>query len=83
MNAPKKCILTIDLDNPARENWKTIIPEADEAMQTAGMVGDYIIVNTSKTPKPRSNCLTSQANLSAKSIFPGLEVPGVWWPAET
>jgi prolyl oligopeptidase len=36
-------IVLIDPENPARDKWKVIIPEAENVLLGAGMVGDYII----------------------------------------
>lgn len=42
--SPRKCILTIDLDHPQQENWEIIVPESENAMTGAGIVGDRIVV---------------------------------------
>ncbi len=72
VDAPKKCILTIDLENPARENWKTIIPEAEEAMSSAGMVGDYIICEYLKDAKTQVKLFDLQGNFVREVKFPGI-----------
>lgn len=43
-NAPKKCILTIDVTKPTIDQ-KTIVAESEEAMESAGIVGDSLIIN--------------------------------------
>ncbi|MGB1928066.1 MAG: prolyl oligopeptidase family serine peptidase [Mariniblastus sp.] len=43
-NAPKKCILSIDTLHPEPEHWKVIIPESDDSMESAGIVGNQFIV---------------------------------------
>ena len=50
-NAPRKCILTIDINKPEKENWKIIVPQSDDAMQGASMVGDNIICDYLKDAK--------------------------------
>ena len=71
-NAPKKCILIMDMNHPGKENWKVIIPEADEAMESAAMVGDYIIVQYLKDAKSQ----VKQFDLTGKYVrevdFPGI-----------
>ncbi|MDC0293803.1 prolyl oligopeptidase family serine peptidase [Mariniblastus sp.] len=43
-NAPKKCILSIDTLHPEQANWKVIVPESDDSMESAGIVGNNFIV---------------------------------------
>jgi prolyl oligopeptidase len=44
-NAPKYQIVAIDVTNPDPKNWKTVIPEAKDVIQSASMVGDRLIVS--------------------------------------
>ena len=71
-NAPKKCILTIDINNPAEANWTTIIPEAEEAMQSAGMVGDYIVVSYLKDAKTQVKLFNLAGEFVREVSFPGI-----------
>ena len=43
-NAPNDRILLIDLKQPARENWKEIIPESQAAMRSFTLVGGKLFV---------------------------------------
>ena len=43
-NAPRKCILTIDVSKPNVQQ-QIVVPEAEEAMQSASIVGDSLIVS--------------------------------------
>ncbi|MDB2317966.1 prolyl oligopeptidase family serine peptidase [bacterium] len=43
-NAPKKCILSIDTLHPEQDHWKVIVPESDDSMESAGIVGKNFIV---------------------------------------
>lgn len=47
-NAPKYQLLAIDLKNPAKENWKTILPEKNEVLTSTTIVGNKIIANYMK-----------------------------------
>lgn len=42
-NAPKYQLIAIDLKNPAKENWRTIIPEKPEVLTRVSMVGNKIV----------------------------------------
>ncbi len=43
--APKGKIIGIDLSQPARENWKEIIAESKNLLQSASIVGDRFIID--------------------------------------
>lgn len=43
-NAPNGKIVSIDLRNPRRETWKTVIPEAKDAIRIASLFGEGIVV---------------------------------------
>ncbi|MCX6257024.1 MAG: prolyl oligopeptidase family serine peptidase [Bacteroidia bacterium] len=42
-NAPRYKLVAIDLNNPAEANWKTIIPESENVLQSCSLAGDKII----------------------------------------
>jgi prolyl oligopeptidase len=46
--APKYRLIAIDLKNPARENWKVIIPEKPEVLTSISMMGGKIIASYMK-----------------------------------
>ena len=70
--APRKCILAIDLENPDRENWKVIVPEAKDVIQSSGMVGDYFIVNYLQDAKSMVKVFDRQGNLIREMDLPGI-----------
>jgi prolyl oligopeptidase len=47
-DAPKYRLVAIDLKNPARENWKEIIPEREDVLSNISMVGNKIFANYMK-----------------------------------
>ena len=71
-NAPKGCVLAIDIANPARENWKVIIPEADEALAGFSMVGDMIITNYLKDAKTQIRLHALNGEFIREVKFPGI-----------
>ncbi len=71
-NAPKKCILTIDINNPDRKNWKVIVPESDEAMESASMVGNNVIVNYLKDAKTQIKLFDLDGKFVREVKFPGI-----------
>ena len=45
LKAPKYKIIEIDLDHPARENWKDVIAESKDLLESAVLVGGKLIVS--------------------------------------
>lgn len=43
LDAPRKRLVAIDIDSPARENWKEIIPESADLLDTVKLAGDQFI----------------------------------------
>ena len=43
--APKNRLMEVDPENPARENWKEIIPESENVLENASIIGGKIIAN--------------------------------------
>ena len=46
--APKNRIMEVDPAKPARENWKEIIPETENVLETASIIGGKIVANYMK-----------------------------------
>ncbi len=42
IDAPNYQVVRIDPENPAKENWKTVIPQKDEVLNTANTGGGYL-----------------------------------------
>lgn len=40
LNAPLRRVIAIDVNQPARENWKELIPESKDTLQTTNLVGE-------------------------------------------
>ncbi len=70
--APKKCILAIDINHPEQKNWKVIVPEAEEAIAGAGMVGDFIVISYLKDAKSEVKLFDPQGKLVREVKFPGI-----------
>jgi prolyl oligopeptidase len=45
LKAPKYKIVEIDLNKPAREYWKEVVPEIKDLLQSAALVGAKLILN--------------------------------------
>ncbi len=43
-NAPRGKVITIDLKNPAAENWKEVLPESERVISSVSVVNDQMVV---------------------------------------
>lgn len=44
LEAPRGRVIAIDITNPDRENWHTVVPESDDAIEEVKIVNDEFIV---------------------------------------
>ena len=72
LGAPKGKVLAIDVSATDRSDWETVIPEADESMESAGMVGDYIIVEYLKDAKTQVKLFDLNGKFVREVDFPGI-----------
>ena len=42
-NAPQRRLIAVDFDNPARENWREILPESADLLDAAVIVGGQVV----------------------------------------
>lgn len=47
-DAPKYRLIAVDIDHPAKENWRTIIPEKEDVLTSVKIFGNRIIANYMK-----------------------------------
>jgi prolyl oligopeptidase len=45
LNAPRGRVIAIDTRAPARDNWREIVPQADETLEGVGLVNDTFIAS--------------------------------------
>ena len=74
--APRGRIIAIDLKNPARENWKELVPEAAETLQGASMVGDFFFASYLKDAKTQVKQFDRTGKLVREVQFPGIGTAG-------
>jgi len=70
--APKGRVIAIDLDHRQREEWETLIPETDDAIRGASIVGNQIFVNYMQD----AHSLPKRFDLDGKA-GPEIELPGL------
>jgi len=53
LEAPRERVIAIDLRRPGREHWREVIPEAEDALQGASLVGNLFVLTYLEDAKTR------------------------------
>ena len=76
LNAPKRRVIAVDLKAPERSNWKTIIPEAPDAVQDSTLAGDRIAVSYLVDVESRIKLFTLDGKELSTVALPGVGTVG-------
>jgi prolyl oligopeptidase len=75
-NAPNSRVIAINVNHPERENWKEIIPEAEEALQSASYVGRHIVAQYLKDARSLVKVHDAHGKLVREVKLPGIGSAG-------
>jgi prolyl oligopeptidase len=72
LQSPRGKIIEIDVTKPERANWKVIVPESSEALQTATLVNHKFILNYLKDAYTQVRIHDTAGKLVNEIQFPGI-----------
>ena len=72
LDAPLGRVVEIDTTNPARSNWKVIVPEGKEALQTTTFVNNKFVLNYLKDAYTQVKIHDTTGRLVSEVGFPGI-----------
>jgi prolyl oligopeptidase len=72
VDAPLRRVIAIDLKKPARENWKEIIPQTENALDGVGIVGNMFVCNYLKDAKTQVRLHQMDGTFVREVTFPGI-----------
>jgi prolyl oligopeptidase len=72
LDAPKGRIIAIDLNNPARSNWKQIVPESDARLTGVGMLGNNFFTSYLRDARSEVKQFDLAGNLVRTVELPGI-----------
>jgi prolyl oligopeptidase len=71
-NSPKWKLVMVDFNNPARENWKVIIPEKEEVLQSVSLIGGKMVATYMKDATSVAYIYDYEGNYLADLNLPGI-----------
>lgn len=72
LESPRGRIIEIDTKNPARSNWKVVVPEAKETLQSVSFVNNKFILNYLKDAYTQVKIYGTSGKLVNEVKFPGI-----------
>ena len=76
LQSPRGKIVEIDIKNPARNNWKVIVPETKDALQSVSLVNNKFILNYLKDAYTQVKIHDTKGKLLNDVAFPGIGSAG-------
>ena len=76
LNAPNDRIVEVDFSKPKSENWKDIVPETDQPIQSVSTAGHKLFVNYLKDAKTHVKQFTNKGKLEREVELPGIGSAG-------
>jgi len=70
--APKGRVVAVDSANPARGQWREIIPEADSTLQSAGLTGELLIGHYLKDARTQIKMFDTSGKFVREVSLPGI-----------
>jgi len=72
LDAPRGRVVAIDLNNPAKENWKEIIPQQKDVIDGVSLVNDELVVNYMTDAHNRLMLYKLDGTLDREIALPGI-----------
>lgn len=72
LQAPRSKVIEVNLSKPARDNWKVIVPEGKETLQTTSFVNNKFVANYLKDAYTQVKVYDTAGKLVNEVAFPGI-----------
>ena len=79
LDAPKQKVVAVDLKKPAREEWKTLIPESEATLSSVSHVGGILIAKYMKDAHSQILRFAEDGSSLGEVKLPGLGSAGGFW----
>jgi len=72
LQAPRSKVIEVNVSKPARDNWKVIVPEGKETLQTTSFVNNKFVANYLKDAYTQVKVYDTAGKLVNEVAFPGI-----------
>jgi prolyl oligopeptidase len=72
LNAPRGRIIAIDLRKADRKNWKELVPQANETLESVSLVGDHFIASYLKDARTQIKLFDLNGKFAREVELPGI-----------
>ena len=76
LDAPRGKVVAIDLPNPAKANWREIIPEAAETLESVGLLNNQFVADYLKDARSQIKIFALDGTLVREVELPGIGSAG-------
>jgi len=76
LKAPRRRVIAIDTANPARENWKEILPESRDQLDDVSWVGNRLVCTYMENARSRVEIFSLEGKKLKELELPGLGTVG-------
>lgn len=76
LEAPRGRVIAIDINNPARENWKEIIPQAAETLESLGLLNNQFVADYLKDAQSSIKIFELDGSFVREVELPGIGSAG-------
>ena len=72
LGSPRGKIIAVDINKPERANWKVIVPESKEALQSASVINNMLVASYLKDAHSQVKIYSLKGKFLREVEFPGL-----------
>ncbi len=76
LNAPRGRFIAIDTTNPARANWRELIPQSDATLTSVGFVGERFVAHYLRDARSQVKLFARDGSLQREVTLPGIGSAG-------
>lgn len=76
LDAPRGRVVEVDINKPERANWKTLIPEASDALESVSLVGDRFVASYLKDAASQVKSFALDGSSPRELAVPALSTLG-------
>ena len=82
LKAPKGRIFSLDVNDTGRDNWVPLVPETDDAISSAGLIGGRLVLQYMHNANEQLKVFGLDGMLIREVALPSLGQVGGWWGLE-